>query len=123
MVGQDRGAMSLLKLKPPATIITHCAAHYLPLHAASDAAAVSSWFPKLEQSLPGTHNFFDRSSVRSAELAEMQQIHALIHPKLKLRRPSDTQWLSLKNSEHALRRSQEPVLAVLKQEGAEGDCH
>ena len=118
MLGQGQGAMSLLKLKAPTMIITHFTAHWLAL-AASDAAAASPWFQKFEKSLSATYNFFARSSVRSAELAEMQQI--LNHPKLKLQRPSDTRWLSLENSVHALRRSLEPVLAVLEQEGAEGD--
>ena len=119
MLGQEKGAMPLLKLKAPTMITTHCTAHGRLALAASDTAVASPWFQKFEKSLSATYNFFARSSVRSAVLAEMQQI--LNHPKLKLQRPSDTRWLSLENSVHALRRSMDPVLAVLEQEGAEGD--
>lgn len=41
---------------------------------------------------------------------------------LKLQKPTETRWLSLENSVHALRRSYEAVKAVFEQEGSIGDA-
>ena len=44
------------------------------------------------------------------------------HPALHLKRPADTRWLSLEQAVDALRRSLQPVRAVLNAEAEEGDA-
>ena len=64
--------------------------------------------------------FFSRSSVRTAELSEMQRV--LNEPQLKLQRPTETRWLSHQNAVDALRRCLKAVYTTLQNEAAEGEA-
>ena len=66
------------------------------------------------------YTFFSRSAVHSAELREVQRV--LHHPELHLKRPADTQWLSLEQAVDALRHCLQSVTAVLNAEAEEGDA-
>lgn len=81
MLGEHRGAIAYLKVKSPQAIVTHCAVHHLSL-ASCDAAASTRQFMCFENLLLSCYSFFSRSTVRSAELAEMQKV--LDTPQLKL---------------------------------------
>ncbi|XP_011409071.1 PREDICTED: zinc finger protein 862-like, partial [Amphimedon queenslandica] len=119
MVGRDNGVIVQLKIKVPGLIATHCSAHRLAL-AASDAAHTTPWFARFERILNQVYSFFSRSAVHTAELVEIQRM--MDHPKLKLKKPSETRWLSLENAVSALRCCYRPVKAVLENEAAEGDA-
>ena len=119
MLGKHQGAMTLFKSHVPQLIVTHCSAHRLSL-ASCDAAASCSWFVRFEKILSQVYRYFSQSTVRSTKLAEMQKVLSL--PQLKLQRPTETRWLSLESAIHALRRSFDAVLEVLKKEGSDGDA-
>lgn len=106
MLGRENGVMARLKSRVPGLIVTHCSAHRLAL-AASDAARKTTWFKRFESMVNQVYTFFSRSTVRTAELVEMQSV--LDYPKLKLKKPSETRWLSLENAVDALRRCFKPV--------------
>lgn len=99
MLGRENGVMARLKTKVPGLAVTHCSAHMLAL-AASAAARLTPWFKHFEKIVNQVYTFFSRSTVRTAELLEMQRVKD--HPTLKLKRPSDTRWLSLENAVDAL---------------------
>ena len=111
--------MVQLKTKVPGLIVTHCSAHRLSL-AASDAAHATPWFAWFEKVLNQVYTFFSRSAVHTAELQDMQRV--LDHPKLKLKKASETRWLSLENAVNSLRRCYKSVKAVLENEASEGDA-
>ena len=119
MLGKDSGVMVQLKTKVPHLIVTHCSAHRLAL-AASDAARSTPWFARFEKIVNQVYTFFSRSAVHTAELLDMQRV--LDHPKLKLKKPSETRWLSLENAVNALRRCYKPVISVLENNASEGDA-
>ena len=119
MLGRENGVMAQLKAKIPGLIVTHCSAHRLAL-AASDSARITPWFNRFEKVVNQIYTFFSRSAVRTAELIEMQRV--LDHPQVKLKKPSDTRWLSLENAVNALRRCFKPVKCVLDHEANEGDA-
>ena len=119
MLGERNGVVAHLKMKAPQLIVTHCAAHRLSL-ASCNAAASTPWFKRFESLLSSCYSFFSRSTVRSAELSEVQKV--LDIPQLKLQRPTETRWLSLENSVHALRRCLSAVRTVTEHEGSEGDA-
>ena len=119
MMGPENGVMARLKNKVPDLIFTHCSAHRLAL-ATSDTARQFSWFKRFEKILCQVYTFFSRSAVHSAELREVQRV--LHHPELHLKRPADTQWLSLEQAVDALRHCLQSVTAVLNAEAEEGDA-
>ena len=119
MLRHECGVMARLKARVPTLIVIHCAAHRLAL-ATSQTAAAFPLFVRFERILNQVFVFFSRSSVHSAELAEMQTV--LNHPHLHLQRATITRWLSLDNAVNALRRCFRPVKAVLDQEASTGDA-
>ena len=98
-------------------VVTHWVAYRLAL-ATSETAQAFPYFVRFERILTQTYTFFSRSSVHSAELAEMQSV--LNHPQLRLQRPTVRRWLSLENTVDALRKFCS-VKAVLDQEDNDWD--
>ena len=92
MVGCQVGVVTRIKTLVPTLSLAACEA--------SNAVALVKRFEKI---LNQTYTFFSRSSVRTAELREMQTV--LEKPHLKLQRPTETRWLSHQNAIDALRRS------------------
>ena len=119
MVGCESGVTTRLKSVVPTLIATHCSAHRLSL-AACDASNASSMIQRFQRILNQIYVFFSRSSVRTAELSEMQRV--LNEPQLKLQRPTETRWLSHQNAVDALRRCLKAVYTTLQNEAAEGEA-
>ena len=120
MMGPENGIMARLRRKVPDLVVTHCSAHRLAL-AASDTARRFSWFKRFERLVSQVYTFFSRSAVHTAQLSEIQR--AMNHPThCTSPQPADTRWLSLEHVVDALRRSLEPVKAVLNQEAEEGQA-
>ena len=111
MVGCQEGVVTSIKALVPTLVATHCSAHRLSLAACEASNAVAS-VKRFEEILNQTYTFFSRSSVRTAELQEMQTV--LEEPHLKLQRPTETRWLSHQNAIDALRRSFKAVHATLE---------
>lgn len=109
MVGCESGVTTRLKPVVPTLIATHCSAHRLSL-AACDASNASSMIQRFQRILNQIYVFFSRSSVRTAELSEMQRV--LNEPHLKLQRPTETRWLSHQNAVDALQRCLKAVLYI-----------
>ena len=119
MVGCENGVITRIKAVVPTLIATHCSAHRLSL-AACDASRSSSVVQRFQRVLNQIYVFFSRSSVRTAELSEMQKV--LNEPHLKLQRPTETRWLSHQNAVDALRRCLKAVYTTLQHEASEGEA-
>lgn len=119
MVGCESGVTTRLKSVVPTLIATHCSAHRLSL-AACDASNASSMIQRFQRILNQIYVFFSRSSVRTAELSEMQRV--LNEPHLKLQHPTETRWLSHQNAVDALQRCLKAVYTTLQNEAAEGEA-
>ena len=114
MVACQDGVVTRIKALVPTLVATHCSAHRLSL------AACEASSKRFEKILNQTYTFSSRSSVRTAELQEMQTV--LEEPHLKLQRPTETRWLSHQNVIDALRRSFKAVHTTLEQEAADGEA-
>lgn len=94
MVGREGGVVTKIKEIVPMFIATHCSAHRLSL-ATCDASNASSMVQRFQRILNLIYVFFSRSSVRTAELSEMQK--ALNEPHLKLQQQGGSrikmQWM------------------------------
>ena len=119
MVGSETGVVTRIKTKVPAFIATHCSAHRLSL-AVCDVSNASSMIQRFQKVLNQIYVHFSRSTVRTAELVEMQKI--LDEPQLKLQRPTETRWLSHQNAVDTLRRCLKAVYVTLQHEASEGEA-
>ena len=66
------------------------------------------------------YKFFSYSTARSQKRKDIQKL--LNEPELKLKRATDTRWLSHESAIDALRRSYAPVKQTFEQEAVEGDA-
>lgn len=66
------------------------------------------------------YTFFSHSTARTQKLKEIQKV--LNEPELKLKRATDTRWLSHEGAVDALRKSYVAVKQTFEQEAAEGDA-
>ena len=87
MVGAHSGAITRLKEQIPNFIATHCVAHRLSL-ATCNAVEKSCLVKRFQHKLSEVYVYFSISTVRTAELMEMEQ--ALNEPELKMQRPTET---------------------------------
>lgn len=121
MVGNRNGVAKLLKDETNGLLVNcHCIAHRLAL-ACAQAANEIKYLKKFKDVITQLFYYFQRSSVRMSGLQEMHDL--LDSPDIKLKRASDTRWLSHDIAMQSLRRTLVSVVAALERESEErNDC-
>ena len=116
MIGSRNGVAAKLKAKVPWLVNNHCVAHRLAL-ACSQAAEAIPYMKKFKDIVAQLFRFYDYSAVRTAGLKDIQSV--LGAPDLKLKRASDTRWLSHDQAITAIRKSLPSIITSLQKEATE----
>lgn len=116
MIGSRNGVAAKLKEKVPWLVNNHCVAHRLAL-ACSQAAEAIPYMKKFKDIVAQLYRFYDHSAVRTAGLKDIQS--AIRAPDQKLKRASDTQWVSHDQAITAIRKSLPSIITSLQREATE----
>ena len=116
MIGRRNGVAAKLKEIVPWLVNNHCVAHRLAL-ACSQAADAIPFMKKFKDIVSQMHRFYDYSPVRTVGLKEIQII--LGASDLRLKRASDTRWLSHDQAITAIRKSLPSIITSLQKEATE----
>lgn len=116
MIGSRNGVAAKLKEKVPWLVNNHCVAHRLAL-ACSQAAEAIPYMKKFKDIVAQMYRFYDYSAVRTAGLKDIQSV--LGAPDLKLKRASDTRWLSHDQAITAIRKCLPSIITSLQKEATE----
>ena len=116
MIGRRNGVAAKLKEIVPWLVNNHCVAHRLAL-ACSQAADAIPFMKKFKDIVSQMHRFYDYSPVRTVGLKEIQSI--LGASDLRLKRASDTRWLSHDQAITAIRKSLPSIITSLQKEATE----
>ena len=117
MIGKHSGVATRLKNKQPILTSIRCMAHRLALAASQAGGKVKFINDTFKPTLWQLFNFYDNSSVRSSGLKVLEEL--LQTPKLKLKKPLDTRWLSHDNACQTLKKVLPAVIASLEREAEE----
>ena len=116
MIGSRNGVAAKSKAKVPWLVNNHCVAHRLAL-ACSQAAEAIPYMKKFNDIVAKLYRFYDYSAVRTAGLKDIQSV--LGAPDLKLKRASDTRWLSHDQAITAIRKYLPSIITSLQKEATE----
>ena len=119
MTGIHSGVMTRIKSQVPCFVATHCSAHRLSL-ACVDALESCSLVNQFHLLVIQMYSFFSRSTVRTAELKEMQTV--LNESHIKLQHGTQTRWLSNQSAVEALRKCLIAVKLVVEEQASNGDA-
>ncbi|XP_038065760.1 zinc finger protein 862-like [Patiria miniata] len=116
MVGRINGVAAQLKRESSTIISNHCVAHRLAL-AVGGASGKVDYVKKFNNTLEILYHFYEKSSVRTAALKEIQD--SLHVPSSRPKRPRTTRWLSHDQACDTLSKTLPAVMVSLRREGSE----
>ena len=117
MTGWHNGVGVRLKHKQPILISVHCVAHRLALAVSQSGESVSYISKTFKPTLRQLFYFFENSPVRMSGLKAIEQLQQTM--ELKLKKPSDTRWLSHDSAYQTLVKILPAVITSLEREAEE----
>ena len=120
MTGKQTGVATHMKVLNPEMLYIHCGPHRVAL-ATSQAAIQVEYRHTFDSNLTSLHYFFANSPIWEAALHEVQKIHVVEEPVLRLKKAVHTRWLSHEQAIIAIRRTMPALIVALEREVTEND--